>query len=68
MTLSTMVRERRESLTISKTELGRLIGVTRQAIDRWERGETEGIGARNIVALEKALHFKAGELFKAYYA
>lgn len=68
MTLSVMIKERRESLSISKTELSRLIGVTRQAIDRWERGKTSGIGARNIVALEKALHFKAGELFKAYYA
>lgn len=68
MKISKKLRQRRRELDITQAELADLIGVHRVRISEWERGEMRGIEAKNIVALEKALHFLPGELFKAYYA
>ena len=67
------IRERRISLGLSQGAVAEKVGVTRQAVSLWESGgdkaqSIEALKASNLVALEKALQFNAGELFKLYYA
>lgn len=66
------IRKRRRELGYSQDVVASMVGVSRQCISLWENNkkkfESGAIKASNLVALEKALHFKAGELFKAYYA
>jgi transcriptional regulator with XRE-family HTH domain len=63
------IRERRLSMNLSQEALAALVGVSRQCISLWENsGEVETVKASNLVAIEKALGFKAGELFRLYYA
>ena len=66
MSIGKLIRKRRRALDLTQTQLAEATGFTRVRISEWERGETAGIEARSLVALEKALHFKAGELFEAY--
>lgn len=66
------IKQRRRELGYSQDEVASMVGVSRQCISLWENSNDDAangdLKASSLVALEKALHFKAGELFKAYYA
>jgi len=67
------IRERRLQLGLSMSAVADLVGVTRQAVSLWESGGDKAqsvkmLKASNLVALEKALQFKTGELFRMYNA
>ena len=71
--IAEQIRKRRRALGLSQSAVADLAGVTRQAVSLWESGgekaqSIETLKASNLVALEKALQFKAGELFRLYYA
>lgn len=48
------IRQARDRLALSQTQLGELLGFERRVISRWERGEREP-RARNLRRLARAL-------------
>lgn len=53
-TMGQRIRKARQTLGLSLTDLGKLVGVSRSAVSQWERDETEVTG-RNLVKLAAAL-------------
>lgn len=57
------IADRRKQLGLSQEELGRRIGVTRQAVSRWESG-TALPSVDNMVELSRALEISVDELLQ----
>lgn len=55
MTLAERIRTTREAEGFSQESLGKLVGVSRQAIGQWERGETETLTTARVEALARVL-------------
>jgi DNA-binding XRE family transcriptional regulator len=58
-----LIRVRREEMGLTKTELGRLIGVTHQVIGNVEKGRSKSLGA-NVTKIADVLGVSIDELFK----
>lgn len=55
MELKELIKLRREELGLTLEELGKLVGVGKSTIRKWETGMIENMRRDNIVALSKAL-------------
>ena len=64
MTLGQRISEYRKKLSISQEELGARLGVSRQAVSKWERGEADPSTA-NLLALGRLYGVPAEELLRA---
>lgn len=64
MTLGQRISEYRKKLGISQEELGARLGVSRQAVSKWERGEADPSTA-NLLALGRLYGVPAEELLRA---
>lgn len=53
--ITQLIKEKREELGMSQTELAKIIQVNKSAISRWESGEVANIGRSKIQALAEAL-------------
>lgn len=56
------IKELRKSRGLSQEELGRIVGVERSAVSKWETGEAKP-RADLLIKLAKALHCKVDDLF-----
>ncbi len=54
-TLADRIKTMREAEGFSQEALGKLVGVSRQAIGQWERGETETLTTARVEALARVL-------------
>lgn len=56
MEIKNIIRERRLELGLTYEELGKMVGVGKSTVRKWETGMIENIKRDNIVALAKALN------------
>jgi transcriptional regulator with XRE-family HTH domain len=59
--LADRLLEARQAAGLTQGELGHRIGVSKQAVSRWESGRC-GMRSATVVIVAKALGIKAGEL------
>ena len=64
MTLGQRIRLYRKKLNISQEELGARLGVSRQAVSKWETG-TADPSTSNLLALAKLFGVSAEELLRS---
>ena len=64
MTLGQRISHCRKKLHISQEELGSRLGISRQAVSKWERGEAAPSTA-NLLALGRLYGVPAEELLRA---
>jgi len=57
MTVSDLIRERRDRLDLTLEDVGRACGVSRATVSRWESGEIKRMKRSHIEALANVLHF-----------
>ncbi len=55
MDIKDIIKSKREELGLTLEELGKLVGVGKSTIRKWETGMIENMRRDNIVALSKAL-------------
>ena len=56
MEVKNIIREKRLELGLTYEELGKIVGVGKSTVRKWETGMIENIKRDNIVALAKALN------------
>lgn len=56
MEIKDLIRSRRQELGLTYEELGKLVGVGKSTVRKWETGIIENIRRDNIVSLSKALN------------
>lgn len=56
MEIKNIIRQRRLELGLTYEELGKIVGVGKSTVRKWETGMIENIKRDNIVALSKALN------------
>ena len=56
MEIKDIIRKRREELNLTYEELGKLVGVGKSTVRKWETGMIENMRRDSIVALAKALN------------
>lgn len=56
MEIKDIIREKREELNLTYEQLGKLVGVGKSTVRKWETGMIENMRRDNIVALAKALN------------
>ena len=61
MTLSENIKNRRETLKLSQEYVANQLGVSRQAVSKWESGQSEP-SANNLIQLAKILEISLSEL------
>lgn len=64
MTLGERIRNRREKLKLSQGYVAEQIGVSRQAVSKWETGQSEPT-AENLVRLAELFEISLAELVGA---
>ena len=63
MSLAENIRARRQELKLSQVYVGDRLGVSRQAVSKWEAGRSE-LTASNLVDLEELLEISVSELVR----
>lgn len=56
MEIKDIIRKRREELNLTYEQLGKMVGVGKSTVRKWETGMIENMRRDNIVALSKALN------------
>ena len=62
MALGENIKSRREELKLSQEYIAEQLGVSRQAISKWETGQSEPT-ASNLIQLAEILELNLSELF-----
>lgn len=65
MTLGENIRKRREELKLSQEYVAEQVGVSRQAVSKWETGQSEPT-ASNLIQLADALEISLSELVDSH--
>ena len=63
-----VIKTARKKRELSQEALGMKVGVTKNAIYDWEKERYLPTNAANISALERALDFESGYLYKLLYS
>lgn len=56
MEIKDIIRQRREELSLTYEQLGKMVGVGKSTVRKWETGMIENMRRDNIVSLAKALN------------
>ncbi len=62
MELKDLIRKRREELNLTYEQLGKMVGVGKSTVRKWETGMIENMRRDNIVALSKALDISPSDI------
>ena len=63
-TIGDRIRRYREARDMGPADLAALVGVSRQAVDKWEQGRTENIRLENLLKLCAIFQLRPEELIR----
>jgi len=62
--ITDLVKQRREALGLSQTDVANAVGVTPQAVSNWERRDSEYIRPKHLLALARVLEVSVEDLVR----
>ncbi len=67
MEIKDIIRKRREELDLTYEQLGKIVGVGKSTVRKWETGIIGNLRSDNILALAKGLNLSPSTLISIYY-